>query len=72
MREIFYLNIKWFIVNLLNRKDRMSMSNILKVRVPFADSRLVQYAFNIPPKMKFAHGREKGAFKKLFKMYDSQ
>ena len=64
MRELFYLNIKWFMVNLLNRKDRMSMSNSLEVRVPFADPRLVQYAFNLPPKIKFADGREKGLLRK--------
>lgn len=60
MREMFYLNIRWFMVTLLTRKDRMSMSNSLEVRVPFADYRLVEYAFNIPPGIKFANGREKG------------
>ena len=64
MREMFYLNIKWFMVNLLNRKDRMSMSNSLEVRVPFADYRLVQYAFNLPPAVKFAGGREKGLLRR--------
>ena len=64
MRELFYLNIKWFMVNLLNRKDRMSMSNSLEVRVPFADYRLVEYAFNIPQKIKFADGREKGLLRR--------
>ena len=64
MRELFYLNIKWFMVNLLNRKDRMSMSNSLEVRVPFADYRLVQYAFNLPPEIKFAGGREKGLLRR--------
>ena len=59
-REMFYLNIKWFMVTLLNRKDRMTMANSLEVRVPFADFRLVEYAFNIPAEMKFLHGREKG------------
>lgn len=60
MREMFYLNIRWFMITLLTRKDRMSMSNSLEVRVPFADYRLVEYAFNIPPGIKFAKGREKG------------
>lgn len=64
MREIFYLNIKWFMVTLLNRKDRMSMSNSLEVRVPFADHRLVEYAFNIPSAMKLWGGREKGLLRK--------
>ncbi len=60
MRELFYLNIKWFMITLLNRKDRMSMANSLEVRVPFADYRLVEYAFNIPNEIKFYSGREKG------------
>jgi len=59
MRELFYLNIKWFMVTLLNRKDRMSMSNSLEVRVPFADYRLVEYAFNIPSAIKLRNNREK-------------
>lgn len=60
MRELFYLNIKWFMITLLTRKDRMSMSNSLEVRVPFADYRLVEYAYNIPMDMKYYKGREKG------------
>ena len=64
MRELFYLNIKWFMVTLLNRKDRMSMANSLEVRVPFADINLAQYAFNIPSKIKLLEGREKGLLRK--------
>ena len=47
-------------LTLINRKDRMTMSNSLEGRVPFADKRLVQYAFNLPKEMKLLHGREKG------------
>ena len=32
-REISYLNINWFMTNLLDRKDRMSMASGLEVRV---------------------------------------
>lgn len=60
MKEISYLNLKWFMVNLLNRKDRASMYNSLEVRVPFADIRLVEYAFNMPASIKLYKGREKG------------
>ena len=64
MREIFYLNLKWFMVTLLTRKDRMSMFNSLEVRVPFADYRIVEYAYNIPMEMKFYNNREKGLLRK--------
>lgn len=64
MREMFYLNLKWFMQNLLNRKDRMSMANSLEVRVPFADYKLVEYAFNIPNNIKLLNGREKGLLRK--------
>ncbi len=47
-REISYLNIVWFMSNLLDRKDRMSMASGLEVRVPFCDYRLVEYVWNIP------------------------
>lgn len=60
LKEISYLNLKWFMVNLLNRTDRVSMYNSLEVRVPFADIRLVEYAFNMPSDILLYKGREKG------------
>ena len=67
MRELFYLNIKWFMVTLLNRKDRMSMSNSLEVRVPYADYRIVEYAYNIPRHLKLFDGREKGLLRRALR-----
>ena len=63
-REMFYLNMVWFMSALLERKDRMSMGASLEVRVPFADHRLVEYAWNIPWDMKMLNGREKGILRK--------
>ncbi|MEG2656815.1 MAG: asparagine synthase (glutamine-hydrolyzing) [Clostridium sp.] len=60
MREMFMLNINWFMQTLLDRKDRMSMYNGLEVRVPFCDHRLVEYAYNMPWNIKSLGGREKG------------
>lgn len=60
MREMFMLNIRWFMQTLLDRKDRMSMYNGLEVRVPFCDYRIVEYAFNMPWEIKSLNGREKG------------
>lgn len=68
-RKMTLLNIKWFMVTLLNRKDRMSMANCLEVRVPFADKNLVEYAYNIPSNMKFLNGREKGILREVSKKF---
>jgi asparagine synthase (glutamine-hydrolysing) len=63
-REMFYLNMIWFMPTLLERKDRMSMGASLEVRVPFADHRIVEYAWNIPWNWKMLNGREKGLLRK--------
>lgn len=60
MREMFMLNLYWFMQTLLDRKDRMSMYNGLEVRVPFCDHNIVEYAYNMPWNIKSREGREKG------------
>ncbi|AKL96973.1 asparagine synthetase [glutamine-hydrolyzing] 3 [Clostridium aceticum] len=67
MRELFYLNLKWFMITLLNRKDRMSMANSLEVRVPYADYRIVEYLWNVPWEMKYHNKQEKGLLRKALK-----
>lgn len=64
MREMYLLNIYWFMQNLLERKDRMSMSCGLEVRVPFCDWRIAQYMYNVPWEYKDYLGREKGLLRK--------
>lgn len=59
-REMFILNLQYFMATLLDRKDRMSMAHGLEVRVPFCDYRLVEYAYNIPLKFRDYNNREKG------------
>lgn len=66
-REMFYLNMVWFMGTLLERKDRMSMAHGLEVRVPFCDHRLVEYAWNIPWDFKMLGGREKGLLREALK-----
>ena len=66
-RELFYLNIYWFMQTLLDRCDRMSMESGLEIRVPFCDKRLVEYCYNIPVEMKFLYGKEKGLLKEAMK-----
>lgn len=55
-REIAYLNLKWFMQTLLNRMDRTSMYSGLEARVPFADTRIIQYVWNVPWQMKAKDG----------------
>lgn len=63
-REMFYLNLNWFMTTLLDRKDRMSMATGLEVRVPFCDHRIVEYMWNVPWSMKMYENREKGILRK--------
>ena len=66
MREMFVLNLDWFMATLLDRKDRMSMYSGLEVRVPFCDHHIVEYAYNMPWAFKALDGREKGIVRRAF------
>lgn len=54
-------------MSLYDRKDRMSMNSGLEVRVPFCDYRIVDYAYNMPWKIKALGGREKGIVRAAFR-----
>ena len=58
-RQATYLSVQYFMSNLLERKDRMSMAHALEVRVPFADHRLLEFVYNVPFAIKFENGVEK-------------
>lgn len=58
-RQLSYLNIKWFMQTLLDRKDRCTMYNGLEVRVPYADHRLLEYVYNLPWEYKSMNGMSK-------------
>lgn len=59
-KQLTYLNVVWFMATLLERKDRMSMSCALEVRVPYCDYRLAQYVYNVPWEYKSLYNQEKG------------
>ena len=63
-REIAWLNLRWFMVTLLDRMDRTSMYNGLEARVPLADHRIVEYIFNVPWQMKCPDGIVKGLLRR--------
>ena len=54
-----WLSVNYFMTNLLDRKDRMSMARGLEVRVPFADHRILEYVYNLPWQIKRENGVEK-------------
>lgn len=66
-REMFYLNLHWFMATLLDRKDRMSMAAGLEARVPFCDHRIVEYVWNVPWAMKACDDREKGLLRRAMR-----
>ncbi|HWP50456.1 MAG TPA: asparagine synthase (glutamine-hydrolyzing) [Clostridia bacterium] len=66
-REIAYLNLKWFMITLLDRMDRCSMYSGLEARVPFADHRIIEYVWNVPWEMKCPNGVVKGLLREAGK-----
>lgn len=69
LRQISYLNIRWFMQTLLDRMDRTSMHSGLEARVPFADYKLIDYVFNIPWDMKLYKDTPKGLLRHIAKDY---
>ena len=66
-KNLFYLNMTYFMPTLLERKDRMTMRGSLEARVPFADTKLIEYLWNIPWKYKFYNNQEKGILREAYK-----
>ena len=64
-----WLSTRYFMANLLCRKDRMSMYSAVEVRVPFADHRILEYVFNLPWAIKFGNGVEKSLLRHAMEGY---
>lgn len=67
IKNLFYVNMTYFMPTLLERKDRMTMRAKLEARVPFADTKLIEYLWNIPWEYKFYNQQEKGLLREAFK-----
>lgn len=63
LRRMQLLCFRFFMANLQERAVRMCEPFGLTVLTPLCDERLVQYVFNVPWKMKFLGGMEKGLFR---------
>ncbi|EGC32110.1 hypothetical protein DICPUDRAFT_38826 [Dictyostelium purpureum] len=59
-----WLFIKYFLIYMLEREDRVSMSQSLEVRVPYCDFNLVEYCWNIPDNIKSVGDIEKGILRR--------
>lgn len=66
-KRLFYVNMTHFMTTLLDRKDRMTMGATIEARVPFADTKLVEYLWNLPFDYKYRDGKEKYLLKYAFK-----
>lgn len=66
-RRLTYLNIKYFMLNLLDRKDRISSGTGLEVRVPFCDKELVELLYNVPYEYKCKDGIEKNLLRDAYR-----
>lgn len=68
-RVATWLSTRYFMTNLLARKDRMSMHSAVEVRVPFADHRILEYVFNVPWSIKYGNGVEKSLLRNAMEGY---
>lgn len=55
--------------DLLTKVDRASMNFSLETRVPFLDHRIIEYALNLSPDLKYKNGTSKYLLKKILYQY---
>jgi asparagine synthase (glutamine-hydrolysing) len=63
LARMLYADQKTYLVQLLMKQDRMSMSASIESRVPLLDHRLVEFAASIPDRYKIRAGVQKYIFK---------
>lgn len=68
-RVATWLSVNYFMANLLERKDRMSMYSGLEVRVPFGDHRILEFVYNVPWAYKMENGHEKSLLREAMRSY---
>jgi asparagine synthase (glutamine-hydrolysing) len=64
-RRLLILDIKTYLVSILNRQDKMSMAASIESRVPLLDYRIVEFSQNIPVSLKLKRFDTKYIWKKL-------
>lgn len=66
-KKLFYINMTHFMTCLLDRKDRNTMYATIEARVPFADTKLVEYLWNLPFEYKYNKNTEKYLLREAFR-----
>ncbi len=68
LSRILYTDLKTYLPgDILVKVDRMSMANSLEVRSPILDHKVIEFAANIPPRLKYNNGEKKYILKQSFK-----
>ncbi|MEE0967727.1 MAG: asparagine synthase (glutamine-hydrolyzing) [Bacilli bacterium] len=65
-KQMMYLNMEWFMQTLLTRCDSQTMRSSIEVRVPFANTTIFEYMYNMPKSYMFYNNEEKGILRKAF------
>ena len=69
MSSYILKDLKYYLVPLLRRADRMAMGVGLEMRVPYLDNRVVNFAINLPLKYKVSYFKTKYLLKKVAERY---
>lgn len=67
--EAEWFSLYWNLPCLLERLDRMSMAFGLEARIPFCDTRLIEYFWNIPQEFKKLNNTERGLLREAMRGY---
>ena len=65
LQKLSYLELKTYLVSILNRMDKMTMAAGIEARVPFLDHRLVEWGFNLPDSLKLHRAGNKWLLKQV-------
>lgn len=65
LQRLSYLELKTYLVSILNRMDKMTMAAGIEARVPFLDHRIVEWGFNLPDSLKLHRAGNKWLLKQV-------
>jgi asparagine synthase (glutamine-hydrolysing) len=63
--RLWRLDLRTYLVSLLNRMDKMTMAASIEARVPFLDHKIVEWALRVPPSFKLRGFKNKHLVRRL-------